>query len=150
MKTIARGIYAGKEVDVPVINPGQWFGKTHLLVIDPCCYADPLLFCVEADHLSDALEEFVESEEGKIHCGIDIPVEGDDYGWEEATVNGMQKTTLKGNIYFPHEPHYAYVNEPFMSGDGTLADIDNVHHSSIENWDCKYFFPEGVDPTELF
>lgn len=147
MKVLARGLYDGNEKDVEVLNPGEWFGKTHLLVIDPQCYADPILFCVEADHLSDAIEIFCESEQGKAHCGIDIEVAGCDYGFEN---EDGTKTDLKGNVIAKDNPLHKYISEPEIVDGGTFADIDNIHHSCIENWDCKYFFPEGVDPTELF
>ena len=41
--------------DIPVLNPDGWFGKTWLLELGGCY--TPLFLVVEADSLSDAIDE---------------------------------------------------------------------------------------------
>jgi hypothetical protein len=42
--------------DIPVLNPGGWFGKTWLLELGGS-YTTPLFLVVEADTISDAIDE---------------------------------------------------------------------------------------------
>ena len=52
----ARGSLAGKELtDIPVLNPGDWFGKAWLLEIGGSYW--PLFLVVEADSVTDAIDE---------------------------------------------------------------------------------------------
>jgi hypothetical protein len=60
--------------DVPVINAGDWFGKTWLLSIGGGF--TPLFLIVEADSVSDAISELADSEE----YGHEIVVADDDLG----------------------------------------------------------------------
>lgn len=60
--------------DVPVINAGNWFGKTWLLSIGGGF--TPLFLIVEADSASDAIDELANSEE----FGHHIIVADDDLG----------------------------------------------------------------------
>ena len=46
--------------DIPVINPGDWFGKTWLLEIGGSYW--PLFLIVEADSCQDAIEELADNE----------------------------------------------------------------------------------------
>jgi len=46
--------------DVPVVNPGNWFGKTWLIEIGGSY--SPLFLIVEADSPSDAIDELADSE----------------------------------------------------------------------------------------
>lgn len=46
--------------DLPVVNPGNWFGKTWLLEIGGSY--SPLFLIVEADSPSDAIDELADSE----------------------------------------------------------------------------------------
>jgi hypothetical protein len=46
--------------DIPVLNPGDWFGKTWLIEIEGGF--SPLFLVVEADSASDALDELASNE----------------------------------------------------------------------------------------
>ena len=46
--------------DVPVVNPGDWFGKTWLIEIGGSY--TPLFLIVEADSASDAIDELADSD----------------------------------------------------------------------------------------
>ena len=46
--------------DIPVINPGGWFGKTWLLELGGSY--TPLFLVVEADSVSDAIDELSDNE----------------------------------------------------------------------------------------
>jgi hypothetical protein len=47
-------------IDIPVINPGGWFGKTWLLELGGSY--TPLFLVVEADTISNAIDELSENE----------------------------------------------------------------------------------------
>ena len=47
--------------DIPVINPGEWFGKTWLVEIGGSC--SPLFLIVEADTVQDAIDELADNEQ---------------------------------------------------------------------------------------
>ena len=57
--------------DIPVINPGDWFGKTWLIEIGGSYY--PLFLIVEADTITDAIDELADNE--KFGHNIVVPVE---------------------------------------------------------------------------
>jgi len=60
---VACGVLHGHALDaMPVINPDGWFGKTWLVEIGGSYW--PLFVIVEADTMSDAIEEFSESSYG--------------------------------------------------------------------------------------
>lgn len=62
MSTTARFSFGGHELsDVPVLNPGDWFGKTWLIEIGGSY--SPLFFIVEAGSASDAIDELADHEE---------------------------------------------------------------------------------------
>ncbi len=68
-------ILKGHELkDIPVINPGDWFGKTWLVEIGGS-YC-PLFFIVEADTIQDAIDELADNEK----YGHNITVPDDDLG----------------------------------------------------------------------
>ena len=46
--------------DIPVLNPDGWFGKTWLLELGGCY--TPLFLVVEADSLTDAIDELSDNE----------------------------------------------------------------------------------------
>ena len=46
--------------DIPVLNPGGWFGKAWLLEIGGC--STPLWLVVEADNVCDAIDELSDNE----------------------------------------------------------------------------------------
>ena len=54
--------------DIPVINPGGWFGKTWLLEIGGSYW--PLFLIVEADSVSDAIDELADNEEYGHHIVV--------------------------------------------------------------------------------
>ena len=58
--------------DIPVINPGDWFGKTWLVEIGGSYW--PLFLIVEADTMQDAIDEIADSEK----YGHNITVPDDD------------------------------------------------------------------------
>jgi hypothetical protein len=63
MSTItANGTLNGHELnEMPVINPGGWFGKTWLLEIGGSY--SPLFLIVEADSCQDAIDELADNEQ---------------------------------------------------------------------------------------
>ena len=57
----AHGDLHGHELtDMPVLNPGDWFGKTWLIEIGGSY--TPLFLIVEANSMSDAIDELADSE----------------------------------------------------------------------------------------
>ncbi len=60
--------------DIPVLNPGNWFGKTWLLELGGSY--TPLFLVVEADTISDAIDELSDSET----YGHQIHVSDEDLG----------------------------------------------------------------------
>ena len=70
-----RANYRGQDLkDIPVINPGGWFGKTWLIEIGGS-YSSTYLV-VEAGSLCDAIDELADSE----HHGHHIIVSDEDLG----------------------------------------------------------------------
>lgn len=66
-------IFNGHELkDIPVINPGDWFGKTWLVEIGGSYW--PLFLIVEADTVQDAIDELA----GNERYGHNITVSDDD------------------------------------------------------------------------
>ena len=55
--------------DIPVINPGDWFGKTWLVEIGGSYW--PLFLIIEADTVQDAIEELADNE--KYGHNINVP-----------------------------------------------------------------------------
>lgn len=71
----ARGTFNSHDLkDMPVINPGDWFGKTWLIEIGGSYW--PLFLIVEADTITDAIYELAENEK----YGHKIVVEDADLG----------------------------------------------------------------------
>ena len=61
MAITARATFNDHElIDIPVLNPGDWFGKTWLIEIGGSYW--PLFLIVEADYMSDAIDILAESE----------------------------------------------------------------------------------------
>jgi hypothetical protein len=112
--------------DIPVINAGNWFGKTWLLSIGGGFV--PLFLIVEADSVSDAIDELADSEE----WGHEIVVAAADLG-----------------DYDPETAEY--------SGSGKIIDTDWLSIHGCEGcavpFQCRYHgdgLPaEGVLPTEF-
>ena len=60
--------------DIPVINPGDWFGKCYLIEIGGSYW--PLFLVCEADSVSDAIDELADNEK----YGHLIAVAEEDFG----------------------------------------------------------------------
>lgn len=81
----ANATFHGHElIDIPVINPGGWFGKTWLIEIGGSYSAFYLV--VEADSMSDAIDELADDEKHAHHivaeeeCLSDYDAESCHYG----------------------------------------------------------------------
>jgi len=112
--------------DIPVLNPGDWFGKTWLIELGGSY--SPLFLIVEADSVTEAIDELAENEK----YGHQIIVADEDLG-----------------DYPEDDRHY--------SGSGQVLDLDWLMVHGQEGSDCpfpcRYFgdgLPdEGVVPTEF-
>ena len=127
MAITARGTLNGHDLtDIPVINPGGWFRKAWLLELGGSYW--PLFLVVEADTISDAIDELAENEK----YGHQIVVPDADLG-----------------DYPEDDRHY--------SGSGQVLDLNHLMIHGQEGSDCpfkcRYFgegLPEeGVVPTEF-
>lgn len=81
----ARGSFAGQELtDIPVLNPGAWFGKAWLLEIGGSYW--PLFLVVEADSVTDAIDELTDDPKYAFHILVpdadlgDYPEDARHYG----------------------------------------------------------------------
>jgi len=128
MATItANGAFHGQELkEIPVINPADWFGKTWLIEIGGSY--SPLFLIVEADSVSDAIEELADNDKHGHHIVV-----------EEANLGD----------YPEDDRHYG--------PSGQVVDLDHlmVHgqEGSKTPFPCTYHgegLPvEGVKPTEF-
>lgn len=127
MAITARATFHGHDLtDVPVLNAGGWFGKAWLIEIGGSY--TPLFLIVEADTISDAIDELADNEK----YGHNIVVAEGDLG-----------------DYPEDDRHY--------SGTGQVLDLDHLMIHGIEGakcpFPCRYFgdgLPEeGVMPTEF-
>jgi len=123
----ARGTFNGHELkDMPVINPSDWFGKTWLIEIGGSYW--PLFLVVEADTITDAIDELAENEK----YGHNIVVEDADLG-----------------DYPEDDRRY--------SGTGQVLDLDHLMIHGQDGAECPFpcgYFgdnlpDEGVMPTEF-
>ncbi len=72
----ANATFHGHELkDIPVINPGDWFGKTWLIEIGGGYTS--LYLVVEADSVSDAIDELADSEQHGHHIVVEEANLGD-------------------------------------------------------------------------
>jgi len=164
-----------RDYEAPVINPGDWFGKTWLLSVCVCNAGGPR-YIVEADHVGDAIDILAEDEQYGHIIAIDVETDGDDYGEqlsggielnEEQETEAAEATkrlgvprdelwfTLKGNFVAG-----GYIAEPHMSGQGVWYDDDNLSVDGQEGiangkgmpFPCTYHGPgfpeEGISPLE--
>jgi len=127
MPTItANGEFQGRELkDMPVLNPGDWFGKTWLIELGGCAF--PAYLVVEADSVDDAIDEMAEHEK----YGHQIVVEEadlGDYPEEDRHYSGSGQVLDLDNINIYGEER---VKQPFL---------------------CTYHGPglpaEGINPTD--
>jgi hypothetical protein len=123
----ARATFHGHELtDMPVLNPGNWFGKTWLIEIGGGY--SPLFLVVEADNVSDAIDELADN---------------DQYG-HLITVNEEDLAD-----YDPESCHFG--------PSGQVLDLDWLCIHGVEGTDCPFAcrycgdgLPgEGVSPEEF-
>lgn len=123
----ARGSFSGQDLnDIPVLNPGDWFGKAWLVELGGSY--SPLFLVVEADTVSDAIDELADDPK----YGHLITVPDEDLG-----------------DYPEHERHY--------DASGRVLDLDHLMIHGREGsdcpWPCTYHGdglpPEGVEPTKF-
>jgi hypothetical protein len=112
MTTIkAIGKLGDNAIEAEVLNPGDWFGKTWLIEIGGSNW--PLFLAVEADSVSDALDELADNEK----YGHNIVVADADLG-----------------DYPEEDRHYG--------PSGQVVDLDNVmvhgQERSATPWECVY------------
>ena len=128
MSTVtAKAVFNGHELnDIPVLNPGDWFGKCWLVEIGGSYW--PLFLVVEADSVSDAIDELADNEK----YGHQIVVAEEDLG-----------------DYPEDDRHYG--------PSGQVLDLDHLLVHGQEGaecpFPCRYFgdgLPEnGVNPLEF-
>lgn len=117
--------------DIPVLNPGGWFGKTWLIEVGGS-YSS-YYFVVEADHLWGAIEELADSERYGHHIVVadehlgDYPEEDRHYGASGQVID-LDHLMIHGR---------EGAKSPFLCryfGDGLPAGgIDPVE---LEEWVC--------------
>lgn len=115
-----------KLTDITVINPGGWFGKTWLIEIGGSYSAHYLI--VEADSMSDAIDELADDEKHGHHIVVE-----DDYL----------------DDYDPESCHYG--------PSGQVLDLDHLmiygQEGSATPFPCHYsggcINHEGIVPTEF-
>lgn len=127
MQITAKANFHGHELnDMPVLNPGGWFGKTWLIEIGGSY--TPLFLIVEADSMSDAIDELADNEK----WGHNIIVADEDLG-----------------DYDLNDCHYG--------PSGQVLDLDHLmiygQEGSACPFACRYFgrgLPiEGIEPKEI-
>lgn len=92
-------------IDIPVLNPGDWFGKSWLLEIGGSYW--PLFLIVEADSASDAIDELADHEKYGHHIVVaeadlgDYPEDDRHYGpsgqvldLDHLMIHGIEGTTV--------------------------------------------------------
>lgn len=112
--------------DISVINPGAWFGKTWLVEIGGSYSSFYLI--VEADSISDAIDELADSEQHAHHVVVDPADLGD----------------------YPEDNRY-------YSGCGKVLNLDHLmvhgHEGTKQPFPCSYHGdglpPEGMNPTDF-
>ena len=131
MTVIAKGKLNGHEIEAECINPGDWFGKTWLVEIG--CGFSSHFFAVEADTVTDAIDEFSGSERGHL-----IVVDDADLA--------------------DYDEDSRYYNDG-----GQVCDLDNVmvhgeerpgRHNDYTPWKCVYtgddLPSEGMTPLAYY
>lgn len=104
----ARGKFNGQQLtDIPVLNPGDWFGKAWLIEIGGSYW--PVFLVVEADSVSDAIDELADNKK----YGHQIVVPDEDLG-----------------DYPEDERHYG--------PSGQVLDLDHVMVHGQEGSDCPF------------
>lgn len=120
MAITAKGKFNGQDLtDIPVLNPGDWFGKAWLLEIGGSFW--PLFLVVEADNVSDAIDELADNEK----YGHHIVVPAEDLG-----------------DYPKDERRYG--------ASGQVLDLDHLMVHGQEGADCPFpcrYFGDGLPET---
>lgn len=105
-KVTASATFNGQQLkDIPVINPGDWWGKTWLLEIGGSYW--PLFLVVEADTVQDGIDELADDETYRHHIVVpeidlgDYPEESRFYGpsgevldLDHLTVHGQERVEV--------------------------------------------------------
>lgn len=125
-KITASFTFNGHELTADVVNPGDWFGKTWLIVIEGGF--TPLFLIVEADSVSDAIDSLANDEQYGHHIVVD-DADLDDYDPETCEYSGSGKV----------------IDTDWLS-------IHGCEGCPVP-FPCRYYgdgIPsEGVDPTEF-
>ncbi len=123
----AKARFHGQDLtDIPVLNPAGWFGKTWLLEIGGSFW--PLFVIVEADSVTDAIDELADNAKYAFH----VVVADEDIG-----------------DYPEEERHY--------SATGKVLDLDHLMIHGQEGAECPFpcryhgegLPPEGMKPTDF-
>ena len=117
--------------DIPVLNPGGWFGKTWLIEVGGSFW--PLFLIVEADTASDAIDELADNEK----YGHQIIVDPADI------------------VKYPDD--YPEDSRTYAGNTGHVVDLDNVmvhgldfyRHSKEPPFKCRYHVPGMIDPEGI-
>ena len=124
----ANATFHGQELkDIPVINPGNWFGKVWLVELGGSY--SPLFLIVEADSITDVVDELADNEK----YGHQIIVDDADLG-----------------DYPEDDRHY--------SSCGQVLDLDHLmvygDENGVQPFPCRYFgkgLPiEGISPADIW
>lgn len=118
----AKATFHGQQLaDIPVLNPGDWFGKCWLLEIGGSY--TPLFLVVEADSITDAIDELADHE----RYGHQITVSDEDLG-----------------DYPEDERHYG--------PHGQVLDLDHLMVYGQEGTACPFpcrYFGDGLPDTGM-
>lgn len=169
----AKGRLGDRDIEAQAVNPGGWFGKVWLLEVGGGF--TPLYFAVEADSVSDAVDEFLdwEEEHGTTHIRLDPDDDAiaDDYGdriWGHDSSDphpGPGWVNLRGEFIPEGDERGRYISEVRRGGNHGIAyDSDHlmIHgeeshataHGDGIPWPCRYHHPalehtpEGIDPRD--
>ena len=100
-KVTAKWTVGDRQHEAPVVNPGDWFGKTWHLSVCISNTGGPH-YIVEAGTVADAIDILAEDEHYGGTIAIDVETEGDDYG--EPLSDGIELTGEMSarNLFFPY------------------------------------------------
>jgi len=174
-KVTAKWTGGGRQYKAPVINPGDWFGKTWLLSVCVSNTGGPQ-YVVEADNIAEAIDVLAEDEQYGHIIAIDVAVDGDDYG--EPMPGGIELTeemsakadeaarrlgVLRGELWLTLKGSFVEggcIAEPHTSGQGIWYDADNLAVEGREGvttgkgmpflvtYHASGFPEEGISPLE--
>ena len=128
---IAKGRLRDHDIDAECINPGEWFGKTWLIEIG--CGFSSLFFAVEADTVTDAIDEFSGSDYGHL-----ILIDDADY---------MEAGEFRG--YYSDGGQPCNLDDLLIHGEERPG-----RHSDYTPWQCVYtgddLPAEGMTPIAYY